>query len=198
MYFFLHVLPDVVSAVFSFLVEWFLFREQPALYGGTLSPLVTAWLYTALLLAVWLLPLFYDACRRKGGMMSAALNLLPAEVIFGGEFLYRLPLAGVAVLLLCGVILWLLWYACYRCDVDAWDAGKRVIEYDMLRRRHRRAAVRIFVLITSLLLLIPSLYGIHVLHADQARTVTAFYETYYETDSSFLVDLEVSGLLGSL
>ena len=105
MYFFLHVLPDVVSAVFSFLVEWFLFREQPALYGGTLSPLVTAWLYTALLLAVWLLPLFYDACRRKGGMMSAALNLLPAEVIFGGEFLYRLPLAGVAVLLLCGVIL---------------------------------------------------------------------------------------------
>ena len=82
--------------------------------------------------------------------------------------------------------------------MDAWDAGKRGIEYDMLRRRHRRAAVRIFVLITSLLLLIPSLYGIHVLHADQARTGTAFYETYYETDSSFLVDLEVSGLLGSL
>ena len=45
MYFFLHVLPEVVSAVFSFLVEWFLFQEQPALYGGTLSPLVTAWLY---------------------------------------------------------------------------------------------------------------------------------------------------------
>ena len=134
-----------------------------------------------------------------GGLVGTmALNLLPAEIIFGGEFLYRLPLAGVAVLLLCGVILWLLWYACYRCDVDAWDAGKRGIEYDMLRRRHRRAAVRIFVLITSLLLLIPSLYGIHVLRADQARTVTAFYETYYETDSSFLVDLEASGLLGSL
>ena len=39
MYFFLHVLPEVVSAVFSFLVEWFLLQEQPALYGGTLSPL---------------------------------------------------------------------------------------------------------------------------------------------------------------
>lgn len=37
-----------------------------------------------------------------------------------------------------------------------------------------------------------------VLRADQARTVTAFYKTYYETDSSFLVDLEASGLLGSL
>ena len=154
MYFFLHVLPEVVSAVFSFLVEWFLFQEQPALYGGTLSPLVTAWLYTAMMLAVWLLPIFYDACRRKGGMISTALNLLPAEIIFGGEFLYRLPLVG--------------------------------------------AAVRIFVLITSILLLIPSLYGIHVLRADQARTVTAFYETYYETDSSFLVDLEASGLIGSL
>ena len=198
MYFFLHVLPDVVSAVLSFLVEWFLFREQPALYGGTLSPLVIAWLYTALMLAVWLLPLFYDACRRKGGMISTALNLLPAEVIFGGEFLYRLPLAGVAVLLLCGVVLWLLWYECYRRNVDAWDAGKRGVEYDMLRRRNRRVAVRIFVLITSLLLLIPSLYGIHVLRADQARTVTAFYETYYETDPSFLIDLEVSGLIGSL
>lgn len=55
MYFFLHVLPEVVSAVFSFLVEWFLFQEQPALYGGTLSPLVTAWLYMAMMLAVWLL-----------------------------------------------------------------------------------------------------------------------------------------------
>lgn len=154
MYFFLHVLPEVVSAVFSFLVEWFLFQEQPALYGGTLSPLVTAWLYMAMMLAVWLLPIFYDACRRKGGMISTALNLLPAEIIFGGEFLYRLPLVG--------------------------------------------AAVRIFVLIASLLLLIPSLYGIHVLRADQARTVTAFYKTYYETDSSFLVDLEASGLLGSL
>lgn len=130
MYFFLHVLPEVVSAVFSFLVEWFLFQEQPSLYGGTLSPLVTAWLYTAMMLAVWLLPIFYDACRRKGGMISTALNLLPAEVIFGGEFLYRLPLAGVAVLLLCGVVLWLLWYACYRRDADAWDAGKRGIEYD--------------------------------------------------------------------
>lgn len=129
MYFFLHVLPEVVSAVFSFLVEWFLFQEQPSLYGGTLSPLVTAWLYTAMMLAVWLLPIFYDACRRKGGMISTALNLLPAEVIFGGEFLYRLPLAGVAVLLLCGVVLWLLWYACYRRDADAWDAGKRGIEY---------------------------------------------------------------------
>ena len=192
MYFFLHVLPDVVSAVLSFLVEWFLFREQPALYGGTLSPLMIAWLYT------WLLPLFYDACRRKGGMISTALNLLPAEIIFGGEFLYRLPLAGVAVLLLCGVVLWLLWYECYRRNVDAWDAGKRGVEYDMLRRRNRRVAVRIFVLITSLLLLIPSLYGIHVLRADQARTVTAFYETYYETDPSFLIDLEVSGLIGSL
>lgn len=52
MYFFLHVLPEVVSAVFSFLVEWFLFQEQPALYGGTLSPLVTAWLYMAMMLAV--------------------------------------------------------------------------------------------------------------------------------------------------
>lgn len=154
MYFFLHVLPEVVSAVFSFLVEWFLFQEQPALYGGTLSPLVTAWLYMAMMLAVWLLPIFYDACRRKGGMISTALNLLPAEIIFGGEFLYRLPLVGVAV--------------------------------------------RIFVLIASLLLLIPSLYGIHVLRADQALTVTAFYKTYYETDSSFLVDLEASGLLGSL
>lgn len=96
MYFFLHVLPEVVSAVFSFLVEWFLFQEQPALYGGTLSPLVTAWLYMAMMLAVWLLPIFYDACRRKGGMISTALNLLPAEIIFGGEFLYRLPLVGVA------------------------------------------------------------------------------------------------------
>ena len=67
-----------------------------------------------------------------------------------------------------------------------------------LRRRNRRAAVRIFVLITSLQLLVPSLYGIHVLRADRARTVTAFYETYYETDSSFLVDLEASGLIGSL
>ena len=78
MYFFLHVLPEVVSAVFSFLVEWFLFQEQPTLYGGTLSPLVTAWLYMAMMLAVWLLPIFYDACRRKGGMISTALNLLPA------------------------------------------------------------------------------------------------------------------------
>ena len=104
MYFFLHVLPEVVSAVFSFLVEWFLFQEQPTLYGGTLSPLVTAWLYMAMMLAVWLLPIFYDACRRKGGMISTALNLLPAEIIFGGEFLYRLPLVGVAVLLLCGVV----------------------------------------------------------------------------------------------
>ena len=52
MYFFLHVLPEVVSAVFSFLVEWFLFQEQPTLYGGTLSPLVTAWLYMAMVLAV--------------------------------------------------------------------------------------------------------------------------------------------------
>ena len=74
MYFFLHVLPEVVSAVFSFLVEWFLFQEQPTLYGGTLSPLVTAWLYMAMMLAVWLLPIFYDACRRKGGMISTALN----------------------------------------------------------------------------------------------------------------------------
>lgn len=119
MYFFLHVLPEVVSAVFSFLVEWFLFQEQPALYGGTLSPLVTAWLYMAMMLAVWLLPIFYDACRRKGGMISTALNLLPAEIIFGGEFLYRLPLVGVAVLLLCGVVLWLLWYECYRRNMDA-------------------------------------------------------------------------------
>ena len=173
MYFFLHVLPEVVSAVFSFLVEWFLFQEQPALYGGTLSPLVTAWLYMAMMLAVWLLPIFYDACRRKGGMISTALNLLPAEIIFGGEFLYRLPLVGVAVLLLCGVVLWLLWYECYRRNMDAWNAGKRGKEYDILR-------------------------GIHVLRADQARTVTAFYKTYYETDSSFLVDLEASGLLGSL
>lgn len=131
-------------------------------------------------------------------MISTALNLLPAEIIFGGEFLYRLPLVGVAVLLLCGVVLWLLWYECYRRNMDAWDAGKRGMEYDILRRRNRRIAVRCFVLITSLLLLIPSLYGIHVLRADQARTVTAFYETYYETDSSFLVDLEASGLLGSL
>lgn len=198
MYFFLHVLPDVVSAVLSFLVEWFLFREQPALYGGTLSPLVTAWLYTALMLAVWLLPLFYDACRRKGGMISTALNLLPAEIIFGGEFLYRLPLAGAAVLILWGVAAWLLWYECYDRNVNAWNKGKRGIEYNIIRRRNRRIAVRCFVLITSLLLLIPSLYGIHVLRADQARTVTAFYETYYETDPSFLIDLEVSGLIGSL
>lgn len=82
--------------------------------------------------------------------------------------------------------------------MNAWNKGKRGIEYNIIRRRNRRIAVRCFVLITSLLLLIPSLYGIHVLRADQARTVTAFYETYYETDSSFLVDLETSGLLGSL
>ena len=138
MYFFLHVLPEVVSAVFSFLVEWFLFQEQPTLYGGTLSPLVTAWLYMAMMLAVWLLPIFYDACRRKGGMISTVLNLLPAEIIFGGEFLYRLPLVGVAVLLLCGVVLWLLWSECYRRNMDAWDAGKRGMEYDILRRRNRR------------------------------------------------------------
>lgn len=141
MYFFLHVLPEVVSAVFSFLVEWFLFQEQPSLYGGTLSPLVTAWLYTAMMLAVWLLPIFYDACRRKGGMISTALNLLPAEVIFGGEFLYRLPLAGVAVLLLCGVVLWLLWYACYRRDADlrahyiASAAGPQPVRHSCAPRR---------------------------------------------------------------
>lgn len=140
MYFFLHVLPEVVSAVFSFLVEWFLFQEQPALYGGTLSPLVTAWLYMAMMLAVWLLPIFYDACRRKGGMISTALNLLPAEIIFGGEFLYRLPLVGVAVLLLCGVVLWLLWYECYRRNMDAWNAGKRGKEYDTPQKPPGRRA----------------------------------------------------------
>ena len=35
MYFFLHVLPEVVSAVFSFLVEWFLFH---AVRRDTVSP----------------------------------------------------------------------------------------------------------------------------------------------------------------
>lgn len=198
MHFFLRILLELVSALFSFLVEWFLCYEQPLLYGGALSPVVTAFLYTVLLLVVWLLPIFYDACREKGGIAVIALNLLPTEIIFGGEFLYRLPLAGAAVLILWGVAAWLLWYECYDRNVNAWNKGKRGIEYNIIRRRNRRIAVRYFVLITSLLLLIPSLYGIHVLRADQARTVTAFYETYYETDSSFLVDLEVSGLLGSL
>lgn len=194
MYFFLHVLPEIVSAVFSFLVEMFLFQEQPELYGGTLSPLVTAWLYTVLMLAVWLLPIFYDACREKGGIAVIALNLLPTEIIFGGEFLYRLPLAGVAVLILWGVAVWLLWYECYDRNVNAWNKGKRGIEYDIVRRRNRRIAVRCFVLITAFLLLSPGLYGIHAVFAGQARTVTASYETY----SSFLVDLEVRGLIGSL
>lgn len=123
MYFFLHVLPDVVSAVLSFLVEWFLFREQPALYGGTLSPLVIAWLYTALMLAVWLLPLFYDACRRKGGMISTALNLLPAEIIFGGEFLYRLLPSPVSPCFFCAALF------CGCCGMSAtaamWTLGMR-------------------------------------------------------------------------
>lgn len=198
MRFFLHILPDIVSALFSFLVEWFMFYEQPELYGGALAPRTVAWIYTALLLAVWLLPIFYDACRSKGGMMSTALNLLPAEIVFGGEFLYRLPLAGVAVLLLWCVAMWLLWCECYRRNADAWDKGKRGIEYDIIRRTNRRVSVRIFVFVTSILLLIPSLYGIHVIRADQARTVTAFYDAYYEPDPTFLVDLKSRGLIGSI
>lgn len=199
MHFFLRILLELVSALFSFLVEWFLCYEQPLLYGGALSPVVTAFLYTVLLLVVWLLPIFYDACREKGGIAVIALNLLPTEIIFGGEFLYRLPLAGAAVLILWGVAAWLLWYECYDRNVNAWNKGKRSIEYDIIRRRNCRIAVRCFVLITAFLLLIPGLYGIHAVFAEQAGAAVVSYEAvYYEMDPSFLVDLRNNGLLGTI
>lgn len=136
MHFFLRILLELVSALFSFLVEWFLCYEQPLLYGGALSPVVTAFLYTVLLLVVWLLPIFYDACREKGGIAVIALNLLPTEIIFGGEFLYRLPLAGAAVLILWGVAAWLLWYECYKAsDLIAGYVGQTAIQTkDVLAR----------------------------------------------------------------
>lgn len=199
MHFFLRILLELVSSLFSFLVEWFLCYEQPLLYGGALSPVVTAFLYTVLLLVVWLLPIFYDACREKGGIAVIALNLLPTEIIFGGEFLYRLPLAGAAVLILWGVAAWLLWYERYDRNVNAWNKGKRGIEYDIIRRRNRRIAVRCFVLITAFLLLIPGLYGIHVVFAGQAGAAVVSYEAfYYEMDPSFLVDLRNNGLIGTI
>lgn len=91
MHFFLRILLELVSALFSFLVEWFLCYEQPLLYGGALSPVVTAFLYTVLLLVVWLLPIFYDACREKGGIAVIALNLLPTEIIFGASSFTACP-----------------------------------------------------------------------------------------------------------
>jgi len=198
MRYFLHILPEIVSAVFSVFVEWFLFHEQPALYGGELAPLTIAWAYTILLLAVWILPTFRNACRRKGGMICTALNLLPAEVIFGMEFIYRLPLAGAAVVIVWCAAAWLIWYECYRSNVDAWDAGKRGTEYSAIRRKNYQITVRLFVFIASVLLLIPSLYGFHAARTEKAQTTTTIYETHYEADPSFLVDLKNTGLIGTI
>ena len=198
MRFFLHILPEIVSALFSIFIEWFLFHEQPALYGGELAPLTIAWSYTALLLAVWILPIYRNACRRRGGIFSTALNLLPAEIIFGVEFVCRLPLAGTAVFILLCAATWLIWYERYRRNVSVWDEGKRGTEYSTIRRKNRQIAVRLFVLTAMILLLIPSLYSFHVVRAEKAQTATTVYETHYEADPSFLVDLKNTGLIGTI